>query len=437
MSALSEVVDVTITDETSTVSEEGFGTPIILSANATFPERVRSYSDTAGMVTDGFTSTTPEYLAAEAMFSQSPRPELVKVGRRANKPTLRWAITPTAANLFNYQMKFAGNALTSFTSDSDGTVTEVITGLKALIDALALPVTVSNQTTYMRILENVAGAWHQASVLGVPGVENLAIEMDHADPGLAADLAAIALEDNDWYAICNLYNSAAEVAAIAAYAEANGKLFVAASQQSSILGGGSSDIASTLETSAYTKTAVLHHPDNSEFVDAALLGRCLPTTPGSETWMFKNLAGVAAATYTSTQKTNMRAKNCGWYTAFGGTNVTFEGKVASGSYIDVERGKDWTEARMAEGVVNLLIQNDKIGFTDKGVANICAVLREVQDTGVTNGLYSDDPAPLVTAPLVADVSDSDKSNRILPDVVASQTIAGAIHKVRVNVRIVL
>lgn len=433
---ISTIVDVQVTAQTAGVTQQGFGTPLILSPNATFPERVRFYSDLAGMVTDGFSSTGPEYLAASAMFAQNPRPTQIAIGRCANKPTQRWAVTPTAVNSFTYKMK-AGATSVSFTADSSATVSEINIGLKAAIDALSLAVTVSDQTTFMRIVENVAGASHSFQIDGTPGSENLSLVQDHVDPGVAADLDAIALEDNTWYAICSLYNSAAMVTAISTWANANGKLYVASSQDSDILGAGSSDIASTQKAATRAKTAVLYHPDNFAWFDAALLGRCLPTTPGSETWMFKQLNGPAATRFTSTQLTHLQTKYCGWYTTVAGVNITHEGKTASGSYIDIQRGIDWTIARFGEAVVQLLVLVDKLGYTKKGISKVCAALRGVQKEGVDNGLFSDDPAPTVTPPDLASISLTDKANRLLPNVKADQVLAGAIHKVLVRATVSL
>jgi hypothetical protein len=431
MSDIASIVDVQITTQTAGVTQAGFGMPLILSPNATFAERVRFYSDLAGMATDGFSTTGPEYLAASAVFAQTPRPSRIAVGRMANKPTQRWAVTPSAVNSFTYKMKVGGTAV-SFTSDGSATLTEIVTGLKAAIDALALPLTVSDQTTYMRIVENVAGASHSVQIDGTPGSENLSLAQDHADPGAAADLAAIALENSDWYAVVNLFNSPAMVTAISTWCASNGKLFVAASQDTAILGAGTSDIASTEKAAARNKTAVLYHKDNFAFFDAALLGRCLPETPGAETWMFKSLSGVTAGSFTATHLTNLRAKNCGWYYTLAGVSMSAEGKVASGSYIDVERGRDWLTARIAERVYSLLVNRSKVPFTDKGISAITNEVRAQLQEGIDNGLLADDPKPTVTAPRAAAVSSTDKAARYLPSVKFDAVLAGAIHKVQIR-----
>jgi len=186
--ALSDIVTVTITSESAAVEQAGFGVPIILAPDTPggFTERVRFYTSLTGVGVD-FATTTATYKMAAAVFGQNPRPSTLAVGRLANKPTQRWAVTPTASNSTLYQMRVNGT-LVEFTSDSSATVTEIITGLKAAIDALSLGVTVSDQTTYMRIVANTAGAFFSVEVLDT---SLLALAQDHADPGLATDLAAM------------------------------------------------------------------------------------------------------------------------------------------------------------------------------------------------------------------------------------------------------
>src|SRR4051812_48928251 len=95
---LSDIVNVVISVQSSQVEREGFGVPCIQGFSNRFTDPSRQYSTLAGMVTDGFLTTDVEYRMAQALFSQSPKPPKVVVARRANKPTMRWAITPVALN---------------------------------------------------------------------------------------------------------------------------------------------------------------------------------------------------------------------------------------------------------------------------------------------------------------------------------------------------
>lgn len=54
------------------------GTSTVISAS----ERLREYTNINNMITDGFTLTSPEYLAAVLYFSQSPAPLVLWVGRQ-------------------------------------------------------------------------------------------------------------------------------------------------------------------------------------------------------------------------------------------------------------------------------------------------------------------------------------------------------------------
>lgn len=54
------------------------GTSTVISAS----ERLRQYTSTSAMITDGFTLSSPEYLAAQMYFSQSPAPLVLWVGRQ-------------------------------------------------------------------------------------------------------------------------------------------------------------------------------------------------------------------------------------------------------------------------------------------------------------------------------------------------------------------
>ena len=71
MSSASEHVSLTITTDTVGIARAGFGVPMILSHNATWVERIRFYGGIAD-VADDWATDSPEYLAAKAMFAQTP-----------------------------------------------------------------------------------------------------------------------------------------------------------------------------------------------------------------------------------------------------------------------------------------------------------------------------------------------------------------------------
>jgi hypothetical protein len=217
------------------------------------------------------------------------------------------------------------------------------------------------------------------------------------------------------------------VTAIAAWTEANKKLFIATSQDTGIITAGGADIASTLKTAGYVRSAVLYHPDNGSFAGAAWLGAMLPYEPGTESWKFKTLAGVAGVELTPTQYTVATGKNANVYYSVGGRYITSPGITAGGEWIDITRGRDWLETELMTEVFSVLANAKKVPYTNQGVALIEGAVRAALRRGVQRTLLRDDPAPSVTVPLVADVSANDRANRHLPDVAFSAQYAGAVH----------
>jgi len=80
--AVSSVVNVTVTLSPLAAALRNFGAMCILGSSNVIPtsERIRSYSAIADVATD-FGTTAPEYLAALAFFSQSPKPNLLYIAR--------------------------------------------------------------------------------------------------------------------------------------------------------------------------------------------------------------------------------------------------------------------------------------------------------------------------------------------------------------------
>lgn len=436
---IEQLVNVVITPAQSPIRQTSFGTPLVLSTEATFVERLRYYTSLAALVTDGFTTTSATYLLVQRLISQNPRPRRVAVGRRVNKPTQRFTLTPTVANstLYSFSIERAGvTALVEFTSDATATLAEIVQGLVAAFAALSSPlaVTVTNVGPDMtvRITANTAGDWFNVTVLS-PKV--LAIAQDNVDAGVAADLTAIQTEQPDWYGLVTPFTSQAEVLAVAAFAEASKKLFGLSTVDSSNwdtvydAGDPTPDVGTALRLAAYAKTFWLPAASTSAFVGEGALGYLLGTPPGSITMHLKRVVGASPMPLTETQQANIKARNGNPYVQIGGVNVIDGGIVVAGEYIDIVRDTDWFVTRLAELVFATLQAAEKIPYTDDGVAIIRTVVEGMAKQGISAGFLAASPAPVVTAPRVADVSPLDKANRLLPDVTLVATRAGAIHSV--------
>ncbi len=532
MAPISNHVSLTISQDSLGVARAGFGVPMILSATAAFAERIRFYSSLAEVAEDFASTTGPEYLAAQALFSQSPHPEQIAIGRSALPPTQKYEIAVAAVrNSHTYEIVVKGDGITTetadYASDAGATQQEIANGLLTALNAVVgknytatfpalvfaditfqgeadddtltfgaahgletgdgpvrvsgagLPTGLSAGTDYyvvkvsatvIKLATSLTNALagtiidlttdgsaaqtlsdHTTTVSPYDGIvvtadaagdwfslevnpNDLSNAQTHVDPGIATDLAAIALENNNWYCLLTLYNSNAYVLAAAAWVESNSKIYVWDGCDTAFITGtdGNSDTIDDLQGLSRARTMSAYHPSPADMMAAAWAGRCLPIEPGGESWKFKTLSGVSAVSMTSTHRTNLTAKNGNSYETVASVNVTFDGKTSDGDFLDIQRGLDWLDDDMRASVFEDLARNDKVPFTDPGIGVIEAAVRGSLRRAVAKGILAEDPAPVVTVPLVASISQANKALRLLPDVRFSGTLAGAIHKVTIT-----
>lgn len=85
MAAIDNLINITITQSTQAVALDSFAIPLIIGkSNPGWTDRVHVYASPAGLLTDGFTTTSPEYVAALSMFSGSITPTSFMVGLRTS-----------------------------------------------------------------------------------------------------------------------------------------------------------------------------------------------------------------------------------------------------------------------------------------------------------------------------------------------------------------
>ncbi len=317
----------------------------------------------------------------------------------------------------------------------DGTVTWAYKGPTQNVSA-------TDNTTTLTVEKAVTPGG--AGTAGIPfGLEvndrsNLTQQNTTADPGIATDLTTVrtAVDGNDdWYLALVDNAGKAEIKALAAAIEAigtPGKAYFYATADQDVLTSAIDDVMSELQDLSYVRTMGLWHKDPHTGPDAAWAGVGLPKDPGSITWNFKTLAGVAVSTLTNTEKNNIAAKDGNYYVTIAGVNLTQTGVTHGNEFFDVTRGIDFIAARMQENIFAVLQAADKIPFTDAGIAVVEAEVRGVLLLGITQGIFTDNPAPVVTVPEAADVSTVDRANRLLPDVDFTAQLAGAIHQVTVE-----
>ncbi len=436
--ALSDYVTVAITQTSAGPTLPGFGVGLVPSYSAAWTERTRVYSNLAGVAVDFPVTTSPEYRAATAYFSQNPAPTQLMIGRMANKSTKvlsLTALTPTTQLLYTYTLQVRGQGFAdqNVTFTSSGSPTDALwaSGIVAALNAVSgKNYTAAGAASPVTITGNAAGGWFSVEIVNA---NDMKISETEADPGIAADLTAITAENPNWYGFGNTFNSKPIAIAAAAYIEASNRLFIVQSQDTNTIltATGNAELIDQLKTNTYTRSAGFYHPYPSQFADFALLGKCLPYTPGSETWKFKTLAGVSTFAMTATQRTNITARNGNSYESVAGLSITFDGKVASGNFIDITRGLDALTSDILTSIFGTLAGAPKVPYTDPGIATIEAALRGALKRGEDKGILTPG-STTVTVPANANVSTADKLSRTLNNVFFTGQRAGAIHSANIQ-----
>lgn len=324
------------------------------------------------------------------------------------------------ANTF-YLATSLANALagTNLLITTDGTGTQTLTPQASCVSPI-LPFLVTG---------SAAGNWFSLEVVNAALLSN---KQTHADPGIAADLDAILLENDSWYALHTYANSKLMVLAAAAWIETQPRLYVVAVVDTDAINtavGGATDTLAALNALTYNRTAGAYYPAPAAMFGAAWMGRVLPDIPGTETWKFKTLAGIAATNLNATHRTNLKARKANYYVSFGGVNKTTEGTLAGGTYtyIDVTRGLDSLKDDMQKSVFEAMSGPEKIPYTDQGIAVIRSEMKSALKRAAENGVIT--PDFVITVPKVSSISSGNKVLRKLPNMKWSATLQGAIHSV--------
>lgn len=157
---------------------------------------------------------------------------------------------------------------------------------------------------------------------------------------------------------------------------------------------------------------------------------------GEETWALKQVATVTPSKLTSTFIKKLEEANFSYVITVASKNITQGGKTGGGEWIDIIRFRDWLQNDMQVRVVNLLIVNPKIPYTDNGIGlvenQMLASLKDGQKYGgIAPTEYDADgnaiPGYTTDVPLASELTSTQKASRTLEDCKFSARLAGAIH----------
>lgn len=444
-----KVVDVEVSLGTQPIDTVGFETPMFLAVHNNFPERVRFYVSTDGMVADGFAVGSPAYQFATNAFAGNFAPSRVAIGRMA---------------LGDSKVDFTGTTNTEQVV-VNLTVNRVIKTVKIAVlpgntpaqiaTALAQGIT-DDADLQGKVTATAAGTVvtiQSAETVSVgKGAGNYKIVNDSAET-VATVLPQVVGENHNWYFLSHEARSDADIVAAAEFAKANYKLHIYNSSDADAYAAenSSASVFDTLKALSYDSLGTSDSDSDVSFTEGCVIGAMAANDPSyGDSLHLKTMPGMKPSNLTDTQRSNAWSRNANIYRAMYGTNSYIEGKTSSGQYVDVIRFSHWVKFRMEESVFAYMKRRSDMGLSMKMSDEDLPVLKSVlmnnpinigiRNGGILTGYDTENKVsydPTITIPKRANIPTNDLAARILRDVKVEIVYNNSLHYVKIRAAVVL
>ncbi|ASU03373.1 hypothetical protein [Pseudoalteromonas phage J2-1] len=441
--------------ETATVGRQGFQGIMFAAKHNLWSERIRTYTDADALLEDGFSADDAAYKALRGGFSQTPRPQSIKVGR-ANASTVLNVTEDVVDGLeYNVTVNALGSLAALEISVTAGTgetkqdildqVVTAITGNADLNAKITASVTGTGNDAILTLSHKVGDDWFT-----VTNLLNLSTSAGAVEESAAEMLAAIAIEDDSWYYITSEEKSVTFIEELAAEVEARFKLFRYTTKEEGAYAAVLSGSVKTVKDNQYFRTMPeYHHLAEDTYPEVAALAEIATFTTGRVTYHARIVSGVPAAlnatggNLTATQVSNMKSNEVNFYDkvqisgASFSTNpsITYGGKVASGELTMNIVTRDNLQVDLEATTTELMIRqkNGRLAFDETSLNKVRGAVRTV-----LNQYESEDfhnfllPNTSITIPRVSEINAADKAANVFKQVSFKGTLRGAIHMIEIT-----
>jgi hypothetical protein len=435
---LDGLVTVTIIATNAAPQLPNFGTPALVAYHTHNTDFVRTYTNLSGMVTDSFATTEPAYLWASTILSQTPSVPSFKIirGSTAAAQTQTFKVVDTSTgDSVGFSMQGVNGVVADIHRTNPGgeTAIQIATAIAALAaangttmasggtDTVTNTTTVAGKVAYVSLVKG--GNYTDTTAASTP----------------ATDLNNALTVDTSFYGVTSEHMDATNILAMAVWAEANKRMNIYTTADTAAKGAGTG-IGNTLKAAGYTYSFGQWGGMPAQYGAAALESQRFTAKPGTDTWAYKQLAGVTADALTPTEITNLNGNNLNYYLAnVAGVNITLNGIDASGLYADLRRGIDALAAQIQIQVYLLLLSLPKVPYDPIGIAMVGAEVQSAlqQFTATPNApaaLLRGDPgfAPIVILPDIKVIPAIDRATRVLKNVLFVAYAQNAVQTVQIN-----
>jgi hypothetical protein len=438
---LSDIVNVTITQNARPVAQANFGTLLIVGVNFNIDGRLEYFSDPVSALAKVVGNATLEAALINAAFAQNPSISNIALGAVSASKTGVFTGTMSAGNI---TASVNGTTyLQTFSSTMDGTLTGLAAKIAANSDVLSAVNTSGTLVVTPKATKAVGVTYDLSAATGTIAVTYSATELAEA---YNTALDTIIAQFPDWYGLVAATRTIAKQELVATWTEANKKIYFAGSADTNIINqsvsADTTSIAAYAKNQSLARTAVIYGGNAAtEGIEAALFGKILPLNPGSYTAMFKTLSGITVDSLTTSQSANAKGKYANVFESIGGVNIVREGKVGANEYIDIVVFIDWLTSSITSSVYQALVSQLKVPYTQVGIMIVSGAIETPLKIGQNRGgisptAFAEDKSQIggyyIQTPSLQSIPIADKVSRTLNDVRFTAFLSGAIHAVVIN-----
>lgn len=477
---INRLVRVSVNLSPIAAARRGFGVLMVVGdSNVINPvELSRTYLSLDEVAND-FGVLAPEYLAAQLYFGQSPRPDVLMIGR--------WVRTETSGLIEGGILTPAEQDINVWTPILDGTFTIPVDGVPQ--DVLGLDFSLeTNLNGVASVINNVligaTCAWDGSrftitsqttgvtSSIGFATTQGTGTDISTLlkltsttaltpVPGFDAEspleaVVKLAEQSSLWYGLtfaASTMPDTTELVNVAGFIESTpvSRILGVTETNTLVLDAQyTADLASVMKALEYKRTTV-QYSDNPYAV-SSLMGRAFSVNFNANkstiTLMYKQEPGVVAQTITETQANTLKEKRCNVFVNYINDTAIIQYGVMSGpAYFDEIHGLDWFTDSLQNAEYNLLYTSKtKVPQTDAGQNQLVNTASSVCNEAVNNGLIAPgqwnaagfgqletgdylQTGYYIFTPPVASQPQAIREQRIAPPLQIALKLAGAIHEI--------
>lgn len=271
-----------------------------------------------------------------------------------------------------------------------------------------------------KIANRIKGQSPKPEEFAVLGIDN--------ETGEAEDLVGLLnnTDDEFYFLVCD-DNSKDTVEALAEWTESQQKMYGFSTDDK--------ELAKSIEDKKYERTFFVVHEEPETYPCEGWIGRCAPEDAGSITWNFKEVSGISTSGFKSKE---VKELNGNTYIEQHGQRHMYDGRTASGEWIDVIRSQDYLYSRIDESIFSTLLNANKVPYENRGIGLIETAIETPIKRAANNGMIAEEDGEYlysVSAPKRKDTTSEDRKKRVLPNIVAELEIAGAVHGGKMTIAI--